>query len=102
MAGMSRDHARARAQQLGDIHGRKNPEKLSEYFAFDVWPEKAEMTRNELAAIMQQYDRARKALSPWGRFKTVLRGLRLWLTGGWGTHKPVIEAVPQPKPEEKA
>lgn len=101
---MSRDHARARAQQLGDVHGRKRPEKLSEYFDFSTWPEKAELPvrRNELMAILTQYDRARKVMSPWGRVKLVLRGLWLFITAPSGTKAPVIEAVPsKPEPEAK-
>lgn len=45
------DHQR---RALGDATGRAKPERLSEYFDFRTWPEKADrkVTRQELLAIL--------------------------------------------------
>ena len=76
---------------FGDVYGRQRPERLSEYFDFERWPEKAEkkVTRHELQVLLSQYHRALRYNSWYSR-------LWRWLTGRWG--KPV-EATPTPTQE---
>lgn len=47
------DHQPPR-RALGDASGRAKPERVSEYFDFTTWPEKADrkVTRQELLAIL--------------------------------------------------
>lgn len=42
---------------FGDALGRRPPERLSEYFDFERWPEKAErkVTRLELSAVLTRH-----------------------------------------------
>lgn len=52
-----------------DARGRAPGEKLSEYFDFDRWPDKAErkVTRNELLAILTRYDQGKRQTTWWSR-----------------------------------
>lgn len=45
-----------------DARGQAEPERLSEYFDFERFPDKAEkkVTRNELLAILTRYDQGRR------------------------------------------
>jgi hypothetical protein len=49
-----------RRTSYADAFGRSPGEKLSEFFDFERWPEKAEkkVTRHELSVILSQYHRA--------------------------------------------
>lgn len=64
------DHLPAR-----DVRGQKLPERMSEYFDFQRWPEKAEMkvTRNELMAWLTQYARASQQMRWYSRLWRFLR-----------------------------
>jgi hypothetical protein len=63
-----------------DIRGRApaNAERLSEYFDFQRWPDKATMrvTRLELLAIVTQIERARDARTLGGFLRRVWRFLK--------------------------
>lgn len=54
---------RAPNRSYADALGKKPPERLSEYFDFQRWPEKGGLTvkRNELLAILTQMQRGREA-----------------------------------------
>ena len=71
------DHAANPRRALGNVKG-EGGERLSEYFDFQRWPEKAafRVTRNELLAILTQMERAREARTLRGFARRVWRFLK--------------------------
>lgn len=73
-----------------DVRGQRNPERASEYFDFERWPEKAELNvkRNELLFWLTQYGRAQRQLNWY---------YRLWrfLTAKVGSGP--VKAIEEPK-----
>lgn len=59
---------------LGDVQGRKT-ERLSEYFDFDRFPEKADLKvrRNELLAILEQLEKGKAHMAWWRRLWRALK-----------------------------
>jgi hypothetical protein len=51
-----------RGNAYADALGRRPPERMSEYFDFERWPEKAErkVTRNELLAVLTQIEKGKQ------------------------------------------
>lgn len=71
-----------------DVLGRKAPERLSEYFDFDRFPDKAErrVTRIELMAILESIHKHEKR----NRWYT-----RLWRWLKSPRSKPVVPPTPE-------
>ena len=72
-----RDHAANPRRALGNIKG-EGGERLSEYFDFKRWPEKATMrvTRLELLAILTQHMKVTEARRTEGFIRRIGRFLR--------------------------
>lgn len=71
------DHAANPRRALGNIRG-EGGERLSEYFDFNRWPEKAafRVTRMELLAILEQHFKVTEARRTEGFLRRVGRFLR--------------------------
>lgn len=57
-----------------DATGKVPPERISEYFDFERWPEKAERSvkRLELLAILHQIEKGRVQTTWWSRLRRFL------------------------------
>lgn len=86
------DHLPSR-RQLGDVRGQARGEKLSEYFDFKAWPEKADkkVTRQELLALLTRQWAVERE-SRWYR--------RVWryLTRPRGSAPAVVPEPQEPTP----
>lgn len=72
-----RQHAANPRRALGNVRG-EGGERLSEYFDFKRWPEKATLrvTRMELLAMLEQHFRATEARRTEGFLRRVWRFLK--------------------------
>lgn len=84
------DHQAPRRRAYADATGRHAPERLSEYFDFTSFPEKAQkgVTRSELLALLTRWHQVQHA-TKW------YRRLWVWLRRKPGSEPPV---TPEPKP----